>query len=130
MPGPVLGQRVLAFPITTPIGTLASAPQTTNVDLGVCTIDTVEIRIPSGHLGFTGFALEYGQQRLIPAFQPSAWIIGDNDLLDYVMNFDVGKPVQVKTYNTGNYPHTHYLRFLISDITLPSGPRSTLIQPV
>lgn len=130
MPGPVLAQRVLAFTIATPAGTAIATPQTTVCTLGPCTIDRLELKIPSGHLGFTGLAVEYGGQRIVPAFQPSNWIIGDNDLLEYVLNFDIGASVNVKTYNTGNYTHSHYLRFLISDIRLPQQLSAARVTPL
>ena len=130
MPQTTLGNRILAFDISTPLGTAIATPQSTLCDLAECTIDRLEILIPSGHLGFTGIALEYGGQRLIPAFQNSAWIIGDNNLLTYVMDFDVGQPVTIKTYNTGSFVHHHYLRFHVSDIVLPSINRASRLLPL
>ena len=80
------------------------------------------VRIPPGHSGFTGIALVDGGSFILPYAQANtAWLIGNDDRLDFPYGKQLGANVQVATYNTGTFNHTWQLRFVYT-------PTSDLIE--
>ena len=130
MPSKTVSTRYIATTITVPAGTTAAVPQITNLSVGSVVIDAVEIRIPPGHMGVTGIALEFSGTRIVPWTDTTAWIIGNDDLLAFDVDLEVSVPVQVKAYNTGGFDHTFYLRIRTSDIVLPTAPAYASIIPI
>lgn len=84
------------------------------------------IRIPPGPSGFTGIALVDSNQFIIPYSQASpAWIIGDDDRLDFPYGKQLGGTVNVATYNTGTFNHTWQLRFEYTPMSEMTGGGGT-----
>lgn len=129
MSNKTLSSRVISTRLAVPLNTPIASAISQTIDLGYVIIDWVEVRIPSGHLGFTGFALDNADVRLVPWNNRNEWLIGDNDLLDYEISMEASATMRMRGYNTGSFNHTFYLRFGVSDIS-PSGARSrTLLVP-
>lgn len=124
-----LTTRVIATRLAVPLGTPIASALSTTLDLGFVIIDWVEVRIPSGHLGFTGFALDNADARIVPWNDRNEWLIGDNDLLHYDVGVQASRSMTMRGYNTGAFNHTFYLRFQVSDIAPPSSSTRTLIVP-
>lgn len=124
-----LSTRVVAKRLNVPLGTAVATPVLQTVALGFVIIDWVEIRIPSGHLGFTGFALDNADVRLVPWNDRNEWLIGDNDLLTYEIAAEASDTMTMKGYNLGSWEHNFYLRFGVSDISAPSARSRTLMVP-
>lgn len=124
-----LSTRIIATRLAVPFGTAIASAVSTSINLGFVIIDWVEVRIPSGHLGFTGFALDNGGVRLVPWNNLSEWLIGDNDLLHYDLGIEASATMVMRGYNTGSFDHTFYLRFQVSDVPIPTGNTRQLIVP-
>lgn len=130
MSGSTLSQRTISTSLTVPSGTLSSAPVTANLQLGFVRLVELEVRIPAGHLGFTGFAIDHADVRLVPWNDPSQWLVGDNDLLRYPLDIDAPRVLVMKGFNTGTFSHAFYLRFSVTDVPNRDAGRSTLLLPV
>lgn len=106
------------YPTTAP-GTTAAAPLVTTVVTTPVQLLTVELRIPSGHAGLTGWRLAQSGQTIVPWAQPEQWIIGDDQVLHFTVDIEIGSGLTVATYNTDIYPHTFYCLFETTDLPDP-----------
>lgn len=97
--------------ITTIKGTTPDNPLITGVSLGWCLLNSVFVRIPPGHGGVTGWALELDGNRVIPWQQDGAWITGDDEQFSELLNLELDTGLTIVTYNQSNlFSHTHYAR--------------------
>jgi hypothetical protein len=111
-------------------GTAATAPTSTATGLSLVWLHTVEIRIPPGHAGFTGIAMVDSGQYVLPyAPTPPAWLIGDDDLLEYEYEQEIGKNVVFLTYNTGTFTHTWQIRMSYTPMSAHTDSGSVIITP-
>ena len=114
-----------------PAGTPAATPTTTPVLLPPFSwLWRVEVRIPAGHQGVTGLALVDSGAFIIPLASPGpAWLIGDNDLLEYPYDKEVGKSVVFLAYNNGIFPHAWQCRLIYSPIAVLDDSASVIVTP-
>jgi hypothetical protein len=118
--------EVYAFDVTTPVGTLKTAPLLSNLTMPARIVRQVDIRIPAGCRGVVGFALAAAGNPILPV-NPGAWIVGDNELIPWPLVDQITSGAwQVLTYNLGKYAHTLEFRF---QCDLP-GPVSADALPV
>lgn len=129
MAAKTLTTRIVATRLVVPLNTPIASAISTTIDLGFVVIDWLEVRIPSGHLGFTGFALDNADVRLVPWNDRNEWLIGDDDLLHYDVGVQASRSMVMRGYNTGSFAHTFYLRFQVSDIAPSSSSSRALIVP-
>ena len=106
-----MGKRVFERRITTAASTTQASPQTTAWPMPRGTLLEVTVVIPDGHAGLTGVALQYAGEHVFP-FEDDSWIEGNDETLDYKLDFEVGgAAVDILTFNTDDtYPHDHILR--------------------
>lgn len=112
-------------------GTFSSAPTSTPVNLPTFShLWRVEVRIPAGHQGVTGLALVDSGQYILPyEVNGQAWLIGDNDLLEYPYGKEVGANVVFLAYNNGNFDHTWQCRLIYSPSSLVETDQAVIITP-
>jgi hypothetical protein len=112
-----------------PAGTMKSAPLVTDISFPERLVLAVSWRVPPGPSGLLGWALTSAGTPVIP-IQPQTYVITDNqaDTWDLEGYLDSGN-WQVTAYNTGIYPHTVYLTFLLdlpgSVVVPPAPPNGT-----
>lgn len=120
-----MAYEIRTFDVTVPAGTLASAPQVTDLTMPARIVRQVDIRIPPGPRGEVGFALGAARQAVIP-YNPGQWIIGDDEVITWPLEGQIDSGAwQAILYNTGAYPHTLEFRFHL-DLT---GQDATAGQP-
>ena len=94
-------------------GTPVDAPTVTKVEISTATLWRAEFRIPPGNAGFTGIALIDSGTCIVPFVDKGqAWLIGDDDLLEYNYGKMLGDNVYLVTYNTGDYDHSWQVRLI------------------
>ncbi len=120
--GGSLATRYVVANITTPAGTATNTPLTTAVPLGDLTLVSAHLRIPSGHCGLTGWRIDYSGSTIVPYSNPPAYIIGDDDKLDFDVDYEVGNTLNIVTYNLDVYAHTHYAVLKVHDLAQPEPP--------
>lgn len=119
--------RIYDLAVTVPAGTPQSAPVSVPWVTENNTIVDIELEVPPGHNGLTGLRVMKGDVQLVP-WGVGTFIIANN----YTRTFQIGAylstgDVTVQAYNTGQYPHTFYLRMTVTDYDVPAVP-STLSQ--
>jgi hypothetical protein len=102
--------RYFSHRVTTPVGTLRTAPMVTTLDVEDTVLTSVHLQIPSGHAGLTGFAMEFAGERFLPWSADDAWISGDDDNTDFDVGLNITGTLNVVTYNEGTFPHEHLFR--------------------
>ena len=103
--------------VTTPAGTPSSAPQLTVVPLQDSWVNRIKLRWPEGHNGQTGIYVLKSGAPIIPFGAPASFIVANNDDEWYTVDDEIQDGLVVVTYNTGMYPHGHYLRIEYVPIT-------------
>lgn len=115
--------------LTVPAQTAIASATTTNLSLGNTQLARVRIRIPTGHAGLTGFAMEFSGGRIVPWDDVTKWVIGNDEIEWYEVNLQVGRSVQLRGYNLDTLDHTFYLTFELDDTAYLRKSTTTLILP-
>ena len=112
-------------------GTAASSYTTTSVPIATCQLWRAEFRIPPGHQGLTGIALVDSGTFVIPyAGAGAAWLIGDDDLLEYPYDKELGTSVVLATYNTDTtYNHGWQVRLIYTPWSALTANEAVLTTP-
>jgi hypothetical protein len=116
---------------TCPANTAESAFTLTDVPVETAWVWTVNVRIPPGHAGLTGIALVDSAQFILPygGINP-AWLIGDDDDLEFPYGDQVGSNVVLATYNTDDtYDHGWQVRLVYTPMTLKGSDEAVIVTP-
>ena len=122
--------RVEQFTITVPAGTTAASPQRTTLNMRGGDIVGVELKVPPGHLGLTGFALGGAGERIVPR---DSWIIANDDVIRWPLDpaaFPDRMTWQAVAYNTDVFSHSFYLTLLMSEYEYAAETGSGIIVPL
>lgn len=100
-----------------PPGTPVAAPVTVNVSFPDRIVRSVRWRVPRGANGLMGWQLTSDGVPVIPVVA-GTFIVADDEHDDWPLDgYPTSGNWQVTGYNTGVYPHTVYLTFLLDLIT-------------
>lgn len=123
-----MADRIQVFDVTTPAGTLSTAPLSTPLPFNQGIVTVVQVLVPPGPSGLVGFRFTHSGTVVIP-YEYSDWIIADNDKIDWpVANKPTGGRWGLQSYNTDVYDHTLYISFLIDEILRPASV--TQVEPI
>lgn len=113
------------------IGTPATSPTVTPVSIGTAWVWRVEVRIPPGHAGLTGIALVDSSSFIVPYANPGpAWLIGDDDLLEYPLDKQTGANLAFWSYNTStDFQHGWQCRVIYTPISAFTGGETDISVP-
>jgi len=111
--------------------TPATSPDSTQVGIGTAWVWRVEFRIPPGHAGVTGIALVDSGSFLVPYANPGpAWLIGDDDLLEYPLGKEVGVNLALWHYNLSTtYTHGWQVRVVYTPIAVFMADQAVIVTP-
>lgn len=111
--------------------TPASGYTTTAVPISTVMLWRAEFRIPPGHAGVTGIALVDSGTFVIPySANGSAWLVGDDDLLEYPYNKELGSSVSLATYNTSTlYTHGWQVRLVYTPMSAVETNDTPIVVP-
>lgn len=114
-----MAQEVRSFAVAIPAGTPKTAPLTTGIAFPTRVVSQINWRMPPGPHGLVGWRLTMGGVQVVP-LPDGAWLVADDDSGEWPLT---GLPVtgqwELTGYNTGVWPHTVYLDFLLSLVTVP-----------
>lgn len=120
-PNAALG-RLYYLEFTIPAGTPESVPVSETWPLEDNYLIEINTRIPPGPCGLMGFKILWAEQQIVP-WGNSSWLICNDEEIRWPANTAMTvSGLVIQGYNTGAYPHTVYLRALIS--TLPASTLS------
>src|SRR5262245_28932405 len=90
-------------------------------------VGEVEVLVPPGPRGEVGFRIGSSGVQLLP-IQLGTWIVTDNEIIHWPLEgqHDSGS-WELTAYNTGQFPHTITVRFLVD---LVAGPKPAGAVPI
>ena len=102
--------------VTCPSATTPDSPHKVDIVLPRGVITKVIVRIPPGPCGLVGMRIFKGLKQIIP-FNEGAWIIGDDDRIEFEMYFELDEEENTLTVECYNfdvvYDHSYYFYFNI-----------------
>ena len=96
----------------------ATGAQNTTVKLGEVWLENVEAFFAPGHVALTGFRINYGGATILPWAQPTSFLYGDNERLQYPTDLYVSGPLTIVTHNADNVSHLILFTFRYRERTL------------
>lgn len=121
--------EIRQFACVIPANTLITAPVVVDCSFPPRVVTEIEIVVPPGPSGNVGFAISCSGQNMIP-FNAGAWIVTDNEKINWPMDEQITSGAwELQGYNSGQFPHTIYVRFLL-DLVQPAdtGTTTTVIS--
>lgn len=113
-----MAREVHSFSITVDPYTAIENFETFALTMPPRIVDTVRIEVPPGCRGHVGFSLGLAGTAILPLEQ-GAWIVADDRVIEWQLEDQPDSGAwQINAYNTGLYPHTLTVTFLVS---LPYG---------
>lgn len=129
MAGRVVDPRYLPFSMAVPANTLSTAPQSLTHALGDLVIMSLQLTIPTGHSGLTGFQMRLVGETVIPWGAPTDWVIADGVVFEFELGVEASRQLVTRAYNEDSvYPHTFYGRWKVRSLDVPSS--SHLARPI
>lgn len=116
--------------VTTPPGTLITAPLVTQVTLGDAWLTKVDIRIPPGPSFLVGLAVVWNGAFIVPWASEETYLLGDDEPFSIPVGEEITRHLAVQTYNNDIYQHTVYFRFTYMPMTLRQASGLVVVQPV
>lgn len=111
-------QRYQVFDVLTAAGVPIDAPTMTDLNLGDCILNRVDLRIPPGPCGLCGVSIQQAGTQIWPWGDLGTWIVGDDEQYSIDVNAEIDNGVEFVTYNLDVYPHTLYFKMFFTPITL------------
>lgn len=122
-----MARDIQVFDVTIPRGGSAAAPQVFSLAMPPRVVQQVELMLPSGLRGQLHVALAMVGTRIIPS-NDTAYITGDGEVIRWPVE---GHPDsgawQLLAYNSGGFPHTIQIRFLLGLVQPASSPGPALL---
>lgn len=108
-----MAQEVRRFAVTIPASTAKSANFTADLSFPPRVVTSIHIRVPPGPRGEVGFSIGSAGQPVIP-YNPGQYIVTDDEEIDWQLEgfWDSGSWTMF-AYNTGRFPHTLEVRFMV-----------------
>jgi hypothetical protein len=107
--------RVETFDVVIPAGTPKAAPVIVDTLWTPGELVGIEIKIPDGHNGLTGFRSLLAGGQAIPATS-GAWIVGNDDTIEWdTIGYPSSGAWSVQGYNLDIFDHAFHVRYLVSD---------------
>jgi hypothetical protein len=107
--------RIEVFDVLVAAGTSKAAAVETDTSFLPGELVALEVDIPDGHAGLTGFMVLHAHGQVIPR-TAGAWIVGNDDHLNWdLIGYGNSGSFSVLAYNTDIFPHTFHFRFLVAD---------------
>lgn len=117
-----MARQIYAFAPTITAHTPIAAPLTLKMTMPSRIVRSLNILVPPGPQGFMGFRISYSGQQIIP-FNTGQWLTTDHESFDWPLEgFPDTGAWTLDGYNTGNYDHTVYCRFLVDLVADPVSP--------
>src|ERR1700691_363449 len=105
--------------LTVPAGTAISAAVSQAWPLEDNQLKSVEVTIPDGHCGLTGFRMLQAQQQIFP-WGNSSYIVANNENIPWAFEDEMTSTgIVLQGYNTDIFPHTFYAKAVITNLPEP-----------
>lgn len=117
-----MAREIRSFAVTIPANTPIANNFTADLSFPPRIVEEIEVEVPPGPRGEVGFSIGSSGVPIIP-FQPGVFIITDNEIIHWPVQdqHDSGSWTFFG-YNTGSFPHTLYVRFLLVPVQAAVSP--------
>lgn len=117
------------FDVTVSAGTVKAAAVETDTSFLPGELVGIEVDIPDGHAGLTGFQILHAHGQVLPR-TAGAWIVGNDDHLSWeTIGYGNSGAYSVLAYNTDLFTHTFHFHFLVADFVYLTGGQAEPPQP-
>lgn len=108
-----MAAEVHKFSVTVAAGTPINAPSLTSMTFPPRIVREIEILVPPGPRGNVGFQIAQAGAQVFPS-EPGEFFITDDEQIAWpVEGANTSGAWQLRAYNTGTFPHTLEVRFLV-----------------
>lgn len=114
-----LDVRYFPYKVTVPAGTLIAAPQTSTLLIQHGIAKGMQLQIPSGHVGLTGFSLTLAGTPIVPWGPPGNYVVAEDDIIDFDIGIEVDVQLRAVCYNIDIYDHSFYFRVALQPLSAP-----------
>jgi len=125
-----MASQVFAFQVTIPPGTPQSVPFRQLITIPQRKVDTLEITVPPGPGGVMGFAITMRGISVIPEVAGTYIVTDDQHISWPLTDLPTSGDWEVSGYNTGVWPHTVYLTWLVDLVDQPTSPPLLMQVPM
>lgn len=106
--------QIRPFDVTIPAGTIIANPYVASLAMPPYQVDRIDWRVPPGPSGQMGWYLAMGGVQVIP-YANGDFVTADDENDSWrLTDLPTSGAWQLVGYNLGNYNHTVYLRFFLS----------------
>lgn len=126
-------QRYQVLDVDTPAATPIDTPVITDLELGWCVLNSIDLRIPPGPSGLVGVSIMQTGTQIWPWGDLGSWIVGDDEQYSVPINTEIDQGITVSSYNLDVYDHTFYFKFFFTPISVGAtagAPSQAAIVPV
>lgn len=109
-----MADQIYQFAPVVPAGTPIAAPFTQQLVMPAVIVVSIGILVPPGPRGTMGFSIGAAGVAVIPA-APGTWFVVDDYADEWPLENQISSGAwQFFGYNTGQFVHTVYLRFMVN----------------
>lgn len=129
---PTLGSfdRIEPFTVSIPANTSQAAPVERNTSFAAGRVVHLEVLVPPGHNGRTGFAIAQAHQPVYPD-RAGTFVVGSGERFEWDMEDDLDNGNwQLLGYNTAPIAHSFYLRFYVVENSKTIATPTPIVTPL
>lgn len=109
-----MADQIFNFAPSVPAGTTIAVPFTQALVMPAVIVVSIGVLVPPGPRGTMGFSLGAAGVAVIPA-TPGTWFVVDDYADEWPLENQISSGAwEFFGYNTGQFPHTVYLRFMVN----------------
>lgn len=109
-----MASEIRQYSLTIPAGTPSVVPAVKQTTFPARIVEAIEITVPAGSNGTVGFQIRNSNIVVIP-YNSDTWIVSSGENIHWDLQDQITSGSwQLAGYNEGVYPHTIYIRYLLS----------------
>lgn len=115
MAGRQLDVRHFEYRVVVPFLTPSTSPFFAPLAIDAGEMIAMELQVPSGHVGLTGFSLELAGTTIVPWGGTGGFIVADDAYLQFALGIEVDIQLAAVCYNADVFDHAFYFRIHLRD---------------
>lgn len=122
--------RIEPFTVSIPANTPQTAPVERNTSFAAGRVVHLEVLVPPGHNGQTGFSIAQAHQPIYPD-RAGTFIVGSGERFEWEMEDDLDTgDWQLFGYNVAPIAHSFYLRFYVVELSKAASADIAAVTPL
>lgn len=112
-----MADRVQAYDVTVPSGTVQAAPLVTALPFTEGRVQALHVTFPDGCVGLVGAQVSYGGRQVIPANEGTFLRANGRTIAYPLQGYPTGDRWQLVAYNTDVYGHSLIIEIEVNDLS-------------